>query len=103
MKFKLSVDDEFKRIAPPMSRSEYEELEKSIMAEGCRDPIVVWNGTILDGHHRYVICRHHDIRFNIRSHVHGEPRGSHRLDLHESAGAEEHHRSHAPIPDRQAF
>ena len=31
MKFKLSVDDEFKRIAPPMSRSEYEELEKSIM------------------------------------------------------------------------
>lgn len=67
MKFKLSVDDEFKRIAPPMSRSEYEELEKSIMAEGCRDPIVVWNGTILDGHHRYVICRHHDIRFNIKT------------------------------------
>lgn len=67
MKFRLNLDEEFKKIAPPISRSEYAELEKSIMSEGCRDPIIIWNGVIVDGHHRYVICRHHDIQFNIKT------------------------------------
>lgn len=67
MKFRLNVDEEFKKIAPPISRSEYAELEKSIMSEGCRDPIIIWNGVIVDGHNRYVICRHHDIQFNIKT------------------------------------
>lgn len=67
MKFRLNVDEEFKKIAPPISRSEYAELEKSIMSEGGRDPIIIWNGVIVDGHNRYVICRHHDIQFNIKT------------------------------------
>ena len=67
MKFRLNVDEEFKKIAPPISRSEYAELEKSIMSEGCRDPIIIWNGVIVDGHNRYVIFRHHDIQFNIKT------------------------------------
>ena len=57
MKFRLNVDEEFKKIAPHISRSEYAELEKSIMSEGCHDPIIIWNGVIVDGHNRYVICR----------------------------------------------
>lgn len=67
MIYKLRVDEEFKHIAPPLSRSEYEELEKSIIAEGCREPITIWDNVILDGHNRYQICRQRDIPFNVRS------------------------------------
>lgn len=59
----LSVDDEFQSLIPPLSYDEYERLEKSIIAEGVRDPIVTWNGTIIDGHNRYGICRKHGIGF----------------------------------------
>lgn len=59
----LSIDDEFQSLIPPLSCDEYERLEKSIIAEGVRDPIVTWNGTIIDGHNRYGICRKHGIWF----------------------------------------
>ena len=47
----------------PLKPKEYSQLEKSILSEGCRDPIVLWNGTIVDGHHRYKICTEHNIPF----------------------------------------
>lgn len=59
----LSVDDEFQSLIPPLSYDEYERLEKSIIAEGVRDPIITWNGTIIDGHNRYAICKKHSIGF----------------------------------------
>ena len=59
----LSVDDEFQSLIPPLSYDEYERLEKSIIAEGVRDPIITWNGTIIDGHNRYGICKKHGIGF----------------------------------------
>ena len=59
----LSVDDEFQSLIPPLSYDEYERLEKSIIAEGVRDPIITWNGTIVDGHNRYAICKKHSIGF----------------------------------------
>ena len=42
------------------------ELERSLIAEGCRDPIVIWDGVILDGHHRYEICRRRNIPFQVK-------------------------------------
>ena len=27
--------------------------------------LIIWNNTIIDGHHRYVICRKHGISFNV--------------------------------------
>ena len=42
---------------------EYTCLEQSILAEGCRDPIITWNGIIIDGHHRFKICKKHKIDF----------------------------------------
>lgn len=59
----LSVDDEFQSLIPPLSYDEYERLEKSIIAEGVRNPIITWNGTIIDGHNRYAICKKHGIGF----------------------------------------
>jgi N6-adenosine-specific RNA methylase IME4 len=38
-------------------------VEESILEHGCRDPLVVWNGTLLDGHNRYEICRRHGLNY----------------------------------------
>jgi N6-adenosine-specific RNA methylase IME4 len=72
----LKIDSEFKTVIPPLSESERAELERSILAEGCRDPLVVWRGLLVDGHNRYEICRRHGIpfktverRFEGRSHA----------------------------------
>ena len=61
----LIVEQEFKELIPSLSPDEYSGLEKSLLAEGCRDALVVWNGVILDGHNRYEICKAHGIEFNI--------------------------------------
>lgn len=57
-----AIDSEFQSLIPPLSEDEYERLERSILAEGVRDPIITWNNTIIDGHNRYHICEEHGIR-----------------------------------------
>lgn len=61
---KLNIDQEFKNLIAPLTHEERKLLEKNIIKEGCRDPIVLWNNTIIDGHNRYNICTGHDIQFN---------------------------------------
>jgi N6-adenosine-specific RNA methylase IME4 len=63
----LSIDAEFKSLIPPLSQEEYTGLEASIVAEGCRDAIVTWDGTIIDGHNRYEICQRHGIVFRTEA------------------------------------
>lgn len=59
----IIVDSEFKDLIPPLSKDEYSQLEANILAEGCRDPLVVSDGTLIDGHNRYEICTRHNIPF----------------------------------------
>ena len=63
--YTLRIDEAFRSLIRPLHRTEFEALEKSLRAEGCRDPIVVWDGTIIDGHNRYDICSRHKIPFPI--------------------------------------
>ena len=51
--------------SPPLSLVEYSQLEKNIIADGCREPLVVFNNTLVDGHNRYEICTKHDLPFSI--------------------------------------
>lgn len=60
---KLQIDDEFKHLIRPLKRKEFLQLEQNLIADGCRDPIVVWNDVIVDGHNRYEICTRHGIPF----------------------------------------
>jgi N6-adenosine-specific RNA methylase IME4 len=60
----LKVDDELQELIPPLTAEEYRLLEENIVAEGCRDALVVWGNTIIDGHNRYKICTQHNIEFN---------------------------------------
>ena len=62
----MIVDAEFKSLIPPLTEEEYELLEQSIIAEGCRDALVTWNDTLLDGHNRYEICQKHGIDFDTK-------------------------------------
>ena len=66
MSEQLEIRTEFQNLIPPLSLEELNGLEDSIKKEGCRDPLVVWNNTIIDGHHRYAICTKHNIPFNTR-------------------------------------
>lgn len=52
----LQIDPEFRALIPPLTAEERHQLEANLKADGCRDPLVVWNGVLLDGHHRYEIC-----------------------------------------------
>lgn len=62
----LKENKEFKELIPPISPEEYSSLEGSILAEGCRDPLMVWEGTIVDGHNRYKICSQYSVKFNTQ-------------------------------------
>lgn len=57
----ISIDSEFQSLISPLTDDEYQRLEKSILTEGVREPIITWNDTIIDGHNRYNICQKHGI------------------------------------------
>ena len=59
----MKIDAEFQSLIPPLTYEEKIMLEESILSEGCRDAIVVWNDTIIDGHNRYEICTKYNIPF----------------------------------------
>lgn len=57
----LKIDDDFKNLLPPLTADEKSGLEKDILAHGVLDPIITWDGFIVDGHNRYDICIRHGI------------------------------------------
>lgn len=63
----LKINQEFKNLIPPLTPDEYKMLANSIITEGCRDAIVVWNNIIIDGHNRYEICTTNNIEFRTVS------------------------------------
>ena len=59
----IIIDKEFQSLIPPLTKDEYDGLEQSIVNEGCRDALVVWNNILVDGHNRYEICKNHSIQY----------------------------------------
>ena len=60
---KMKINPTFRALIPPLAPEELAQLEANIINDGCRDPLVVWNGTLIDGHNRYAICEKHGIKF----------------------------------------
>ena len=60
----LKIDEGLKAYIDPLTPDEHEALERSILAEGCRDSLVVWGDLLIDGHNRYGICQKHGLPFN---------------------------------------
>lgn len=61
----LKIDKELECLIPPLSASEFDQLEASVLEEGFRDKLIVWNGTLVDGHNRYRIAQKHGLEFEI--------------------------------------
>ena len=52
----LRIDPEFESKIPPLTAEEFRQLEENILTDGVViNPIIVWNGVIVDGHNRYRI------------------------------------------------
>ena len=63
--YELQINEGLDSLFPGLDEQEKSLLEKSILEEGCTDPIITWNGVIVDGHNRYRICRKHNIPFAV--------------------------------------
>jgi hypothetical protein len=59
----ITVLDELRVYIDPLTPDEYAALERSILAEGCRDALVLWGEILVDGHNRYSICSKHGLPF----------------------------------------
>lgn len=59
----IVVNEELKAYIDPLTPDEHEALERSLLAEGCRDALVLWGDILVDGHNRYGICREHGLPF----------------------------------------
>ncbi|MGO1073313.1 plasmid replication/partition related protein [Lysobacter sp. CA199] len=59
----ILVNESLKAYIDPLTPEEHEALEQSILAEGCRDALVLWGNVLVDGHNRYGICREHGLPF----------------------------------------
>lgn len=64
-------DDEFENLLPSLNDEDYKRLEKSILKDGCRDPLVVWkteeeeDDILVDGYNRYNICKEHNLPYKV--------------------------------------
>jgi len=63
----IKIDPEFQALIPPLAPQERNQLEENLMSDGCRDPIVTWQGWLLDGHNRFEICTRLDIEYRVTS------------------------------------
>jgi ParB-like chromosome segregation protein Spo0J len=59
----MEIDTELKNLIRPLRDEEFEKLKESILSEGIRDPLVTWNGILLDGFHRYKIAQEYGLEY----------------------------------------
>lgn len=63
----LKINNELQSLIPPLTAEEYQQLTDNILAEGIREAILTWNGTIVDGHNRYAIAQEFGIPFTTKA------------------------------------
>ncbi|WP_183379073.1 MULTISPECIES: hypothetical protein [unclassified Herbaspirillum] len=64
----ITINEELLQYIDPLTANEYAALERSLLADGCRDALVLWGEVLIDGHNRYEICRKHGIEFKTVQH-----------------------------------
>jgi transposase-like protein len=60
----ITINEDLRAYIDPLTDDEFAALERSLLAEGCRDALVLWGDLLVDGHNRYSICQKHGIPFN---------------------------------------
>lgn len=59
----MKILHELESLIPPLSNEEFKQLERNILEEGIREPLITWNGILIDGHNRYRIAQEHDMNY----------------------------------------
>ena len=65
MSLHLTIDPEFEGKIPPLREEELKQLEENILADGVViNPLIIWDGVLVDGHNRYrILQKHPEIQF----------------------------------------
>ena len=63
----IQVKDEFKKLIPPLSAEEHTQLTLNICKEGIREPLILWNNYIIDGHNRFEIANQFNLKYKTIS------------------------------------
>lgn len=63
----LEIKKEFKKLIPPLTVEEFNQLEQNCLDEGIREKIITWNGFIIDGHNRYEIATRWNLDYKTES------------------------------------
>jgi len=66
----ITLLPELQAYIDPLTPDEHEALERSILAEGCRDALVLWGKVLVDGHNRHGICTKHGLPFRTVQNTH---------------------------------
>ena len=45
---KIIIDNEFKKLIPPLTPDEFKQLEENIISEGIRDNLIIWNNILIE-------------------------------------------------------
>ncbi|MCL5280478.1 MAG: ParB N-terminal domain-containing protein, partial [Planctomycetes bacterium] len=65
----IYIDEQFRSLLPDPGAEAVQQLTESLRAEGCREPLIVWEydgrQILLDGHHRYRICNAHHLPYQV--------------------------------------
>lgn len=66
----IRIDEGLRAYIDPLTEDEHAALERSLLAEGCRDALVLWGDLLIDGHNRYALCMKHGIPFRTTQNTH---------------------------------
>lgn len=62
----IKIDIELENLLPKLDEEKEKLLEEDILKNGCISPIILWNGYIVDGHHRYKICKRNNLEIKTK-------------------------------------
>lgn len=59
----LQIKEKYKKLIYKIDNDEFKDLENNCIKEGIREPIITYNGFIIDGHNRYEIAQKHNLDY----------------------------------------
>jgi len=63
----IIIDKEFQMLLPPLEENVFLQLEQNLLKHGIREPLVLWEGILIDGYNRYKISQTHNLPFSTVS------------------------------------
>lgn len=62
----IKIDNEFQNLIPEIAKEEFERLKENIKQEGIREPLIIWDNILIDGHNRFKISKELKIDFKTK-------------------------------------